>query len=457
MFDIIVAVSKNGIIGNNNSLPWNYMEDMKYFKNITTSNKGKDIIIMGSNTWSSINKILPRRINIVLTRTANNEFELKNENLYYSNNFNKLLNKLKNEYPEHNIYVIGGSIVYNMAIEHPECDKVYYTKIMKKVEGDCYFPKLVNDFDLINIKKGINKELEFRVYKKVKREHPEYQYINHLKTILNLTDIYEDRTGVGIKSTFGIHMTYDISKHIPLLTTKKVFSRIIIEELLWFLRGETDNKSLQKKNVHIWDGNTSREFLDSLGHTDREEGDGGPIYGFNFRHFGAKYVDCHTDYTGKGYDQVTEVLRLIREEPNSRRILINLWNPCVLKEGVLPPCHMLYQFRVYGDKLCCSMYQRSGDMGLGVPFNIASATIMTYIFAHLTGKKPWKLVHTIGDAHIYTNHEEALQKQIKRQPMSFPLLRVNDRQQKCVEDFNIKDFIIEGYDSHGVLKMDMAV
>lgn len=118
---------------------------------------------------------------------------------------------------------------------------------------------------------------------------------------------------------------------------------------------------------------------------------------------------------------------------------------------------MLYQFRVYGDRLCCSMYQRSGDMGLGVPFNIASATIMTYIFAHLTGKKPWKFIHTIGDAHIYTNHEEALKKQIIRKPLSFPLLRVKDRGQKCVEDFNVKDFIIEGYDSHGVLKMDMAV
>ena len=130
-----------------------------------------------------------------------------------------------------------------------------------------------------------------------------------------------------------------------------MFTRGIIEELLWFLKGETNNNILKEKNVHIWDGNTSREFLDSLGFTDREEGDGGPIYGFNFRHYGAKYVDCHTDYTGQGYDQVAEVLRMIKEEPNSRRILINLWNPCVLKDSVLPPCHVLYQFRVYGDRL----------------------------------------------------------------------------------------------------------
>ena len=337
MFNIVVAVSKNGVIGNNNELPWNYREDMKFFKNITTSNNKKDIIIMGSNTWKSIGRKLPNRINIVLTRKTNKVMELRN-NIYYSNNFDKLLERLEEEYSKYNIHVIGGQMIYEMALKHKKCGRIYYTKINKKVEGDRYFPKLYDNFKLINVKKAENKDLEFRVYEKVKGLHPEYQYLNHLKNIMNLDDVYEDRTGVGIKSTFGIRMEYDISKHIPLLTTKKVFSRIIIEELLWFLKGDTDNKLLQKKNVHIWDGNTSREFLDSLGHTNRREGDGGPIYGFNFRHYGAKYVDCDTDYTGQGYDQVKEVIRLIKEEPNSRRILINLWNPCVLKEGVLPPC-----------------------------------------------------------------------------------------------------------------------
>lgn len=458
MFDIIVAVSKNYVIGNNNQIPWDYKEDMAYFKKITSnSDKSKNIIIMGHNTWISIGRILPNRINIVITRESKDVLEKKEENLYYSNNFNNLMNKINVLYENHNIFVIGGEKTYKDALNHPECNKVYLTKINEKIEGDRIFPKLTDNFELINVKKGKHPNLEFRVYKKVNRIHPEYQYLNHVKSILNLTDIYKDRTGVGIKSTFGIHMSFDISKHIPLLTTKKVFSRGIIEELLWFLRGETDNKTLQEKNVHIWDGNTSREFLDSLGHVDREEGDGGPIYGFNFRHYGAKYVDCHTDYTGKGYDQVKEVIRLIKEEPNSRRILINLWNPCVLNEGVLPPCHVLYQFRVYGDKLCCSMYQRSGDMGLGIPFNIASATLMTYIFAHLTGKKPWKLIHTIGDAHVYTNHEEVLTEQLKRKPYSFPLISIKDRNQKCVEDFNVKDFIIQGYESYGRLAMKMAV
>ena len=141
------------------------------------------------------------------------------------------------------------------------------------------------------------------------------------------------------------------------------------------------DKILQDKGIHIWDGNTSREFLDKRGLTEYPEGDMGETYGFNFRHFGGKYKDCHTDYNNMGVDQVKEVLKGIKENPNSRRLLINLWNPSDLKEVVLPPCHVLYQFRVYGNKLSCSMYQRSGDMGLGVPFNIASAALMTYIFA----------------------------------------------------------------------------
>lgn len=457
MFDIIVAISKNNVIGNKGKIPWNYSEDMKYFKQITTQSQYKNIIIMGNNTWKSIGKVLPNRINIVLTHTASGILERINENLYFSNNFNDLIKKVNNMYKNYNIFVIGGQIIYNLAIKHEYCDKIYLTKINKKHEGDRYFPEIGENFELKSSIKGYNEDLEFRIYKKTNKIHEEYQYLTCINNILNTKEIYDDRTGVGIKSIFGTQMSYDISKHIPLLTTKKVFSRMIIEELLWFLRGETDNNILRKKKVNIWNGNTSREFLDSLGHTHRKEGDAGPVYGFNFRHYGAKYIDCDTNYKGKGYDQVAEVIRLIKEEPGSRRILINLWNPCVLNEGVLPPCLMMYQFRVYGDKLSCSMYQRSGDMGLGVPFNIASATILTYIFAFLTNKKPWRLIHTIGDAHVYKNHINALENQIKKKPYPFPILNIKNRQQTCVEDFDVKDFIISGYESHKIVKMNMAI
>jgi thymidylate synthase len=285
----------------------------------------------------------------------------------------------------------------------------------------------------------------------------EKQYLNQLENVINNGLICDDRTGVGTKSLFGCQMRFRLDTHFPLLTTKKMFTKGIIEELLWFLRGDTDSKKLEDKGVKIWVGNTSRQFLDKLGFTERREGDGGPIYGFNFRHFGGQYVDCDTDYTGVGYDQVAEVLRLLKEEPNSRRIIINLWNPLVLDDMVLPPCHVLYQFRVYGNKLSCSMYQRSGDMGLGVPFNIASGSLMTYIFAKLSNLEPYEFIHTIGDSHIYLNHEEVLKEQITREPKVFPNLKIVDRGQKKVEDFVLEDFVFENYVSHSKINMEMAV
>jgi thymidylate synthase len=236
-----------------------------------------------------------------------------------------------------------------------------------------------------------------------------------------------------------------------------MFWKGIVEELLWFLKGDTNIKNLIDKGVHIWDKNSDREFLDGIGLKDRKEYDGGPIYGFNFRHFGAKYIDCDTDYTGQGVDQVTEVLRLIREEPHSRRILINLWNPCELSNVCLPACHCMYQFYVEGEYLSCSMYQRSGDLGLGVPFNIASASLMTYIFARLTNKIPKELIHTIGDAHIYKNHVAAVEEQLKRDPTPFPRVNIKGRGQTKVEDFTYDDFEVFGYEPHPSIKMDMAV
>jgi thymidylate synthase len=243
----------------------------------------------------------------------------------------------------------------------------------------------------------------------------------------------------------------------PLLTTKKMFMKGVVEELLWFLRGDTNSKNLENKGVSIWKGNSSREALDNLGFTNREDGDCGPIYGFNFRHYGAEYKDCDTNYTNCGYDQVKEVLRLLKEEPTSRRILINLWNPTSLKDTVLPACHVLYQFKVFGNKLSCSLYQRSGDVGLGVPFNIASASLLTIIFAKLSGLEPYELIHTIGDAHIYLDHEDGLKQQITRTPFTFPSLQILNRDQTNVEDFSFEDFVISNYECHEKIKFNMAV
>ena len=236
-----------------------------------------------------------------------------------------------------------------------------------------------------------------------------------------------------------------------------MFLRGVLEELLWFLSGNTNSNVLKEKNVHIWDKNGSREYLDSIGLSKYKEGDLGPVYGFNFRHFGATYKDYNTDYSGEGTDQIKYVLDLIRNNPKSRRILLSLWNPNQLKEVALPACHVLYQFKVEGDFLSCCLFQRSGDIGLGIPFNIASASILTHILAKLTNKKAGTLVHFLGDAHIYQEHVTILQEQITRKPFVFPKLRIEDRKQEKVEDFLVSDFYMDGYFSHDTLTMPLII
>lgn len=194
-----------------------------------------------------------------------------------------------------------------------------------------------------------------------------------------------------------------------------------------------------------------------MGFHDREEGDLGPIYGFQWRHFGAKYIDMHTDYTGQGIDQLQEVINKLKSNPSDRRIIMSAWNPLDLHLMALPPCHCFVQFYV-NDKseLSCLLYQRSGDVGLGVPFNIASYSLLTYMIAHVTGLKPGEFVHSIGDSHVYLNHIDGLQEQLKREPREFPRLIIK-RQIKNIDDFKFEDFELVNYNPHAIIKLDMAV
>ena len=242
----------------------------------------------------------------------------------------------------------------------------------------------------------------------------------------------------------------------PLLTTKRVFWRGVAEELLWFVKGCTNGKELGDKGIHIWDGNGSREFLDSRGLSHREEGDLGPVYGFQWRHFGAEYADMHADYTGKGVDQLKDCIHKIINNPEDRRIILTAWNPADLDKMALPPCHMFCQFYVADGKLSLQMYQRSADMGLGVPFNIASYSLLLIMVAQVCGLQPGEFVHTIGDAHVYTNHVDALKEQITRTPRAFPKIEVNDAP-KDIDGFNFSDFTIVGYSPDKTIKMKMAV
>merc|ERR1712194_142 len=361
---------------------------------------------------------------------------------------------------------------------------IFMTRVAKEMECDAFFPAFEQtEYEVSHVSKThVHKELsfDFIVYERRATEeseiaallktpsagvaaiggpgllHEEYQYLDAIREIIDKGIDMGDRTGVGTRSMFGKMMRFDLQKSFPLLTTKRVFWRGVAEELLWFVRGDTNAKHLSDKGIKIWDGNGSREFLDKRGLSHREEMDLGPVYGFQWRHFGAKYVDMHTDYTGKGVDQLAECIRKIKEDPTDRRILLTAWNPADLAEMALPPCHMFCQFYVAEGKLSCLMYQRSCDMGLGVPFNIASYALLTMMVAQVCGLKPGEFVHSLGNAHVYSNHIDPLEEQLLRTPRPFPLLKVNP-DVKDIDGFKATDFELVGYNPHGKIAMEMAV
>lgn len=268
----------------------------------------------------------------------------------------------------------------------------------------------------------------------------------------------KDRTGTGTLSLFGRMCRYNLKDGImPLMTTKRVYWKGVAEELLWFIRGCTDAKELSKKGVKIWDANGSREELDKRGLVHREEGDLGPVYGFQWRHFGAKYQSCHTDYTGQGVDQLQRVMKQLCEEPESRRIIMSAWNPVDEPDMALPPCHAFVQFYVTSKKeLNCMMTQRSADLGLGVPFNVASYALLTHLLAAACNLTPGQLVHSIGDAHVYKDHVSPLLQQLTREPRPFPILKLN-KAITSLDDVTFDDLEIIGYESHAPIQMKMAV
>ena len=289
----------------------------------------------------------------------------------------------------------------------------------------------------------------------------ENQYLSLIKKIIDNGEVRQSRNGITL-GVFAEKLDFDISESIPFITTKKLAWKTVIKELLWFLSGSTNNQTLLDQNVNIWKGNATREFMDSNGFTEREVNDLGPIYGHQWRHFNAEYKDHKTDYTNQGIDQIQYVLNLLKTDPMSRRIILSAWNPCQIDQMNLPPCHILAQFYVStnittGNKeLSCHLYQRSADVGLGLPFNIASYAVLTYILAKLSNLKPKRLIITVGDAHIYEDHIDQLKEQITREPFIFPMLKINpDKKYSTISDFEINDFIVENYVYHETIKMSM--
>jgi len=262
------------------------------------------------------------------------------------------------------------------------------------------------------------------------------QYLDLVDRVLKTGAEKRDRTGTGTRSVFGHQMRFDLAEGFPLLTTKKLFTKAIVYELLWFLKGDTNVRYLQEHGVTIWD-----EWSD-------ESGELGPVYGHQWR----SWPDGH----GGTIDQIANLVRDIESNPDSRRLIVTAWNPADVPKMALPPCHCLFQFYVANGKLSCQLYQRSADIFLGVPFNIASYALLTMMVAQVTGLKPGEFVHTFGDAHLYLNHLDQAREQLTRKPYPLPTMRLN----AGVTDifaFDYSDFTLENYKSHPHIKADVAV
>jgi len=264
----------------------------------------------------------------------------------------------------------------------------------------------------------------------------ERQYLELLSEVLESGARKSDRTGTGTLSVFGRQLRFGLDRSFPLLTTKKLHLKSIVYELLWFLRGDTNVKWLQERGVTIWD-----EWAD-------ERGELGPVYGYQWRHWRTP--------DGREIDQIAQVLQNLRSRPDSRRHIVSAWNPADVDRMALPPCHALFQFYVAEGRLSCQMYQRSADLFLGVPFNIASYSLLTLMMAQVTGLQPGEFILTLGDAHLYLNHLEQAREQIGRSPRPFPRMRLNPARRELL-DFQYEDFTLEGYEPHPAIKAPIAV
>ena len=261
-------------------------------------------------------------------------------------------------------------------------------------------------------------------------------YLDLMRTILENGADKGDRTGTGTRSIFGYQMRFDLRDGFPLLTTKKLHLRSIIHELLWFLQGSTNIAYLKENGVSIWD-----EWAD-------EHGELGPIYGHQWRSW-----DCAD---GRAVDQIAQLIHDIQHNPDSRRLIVSAWNVGEIDRMALPPCHVMFQFYVNDGQLSCQLYQRSADVFLGVPFNIASYALLLMMVAQVTGLEPRYFIHTLGDAHLYNNHLEQAQLQLTREPRQLPVMRINP-EVKSIFDFHYEDFTLEGYDPHPHIKADVSV
>lgn len=441
------------------------------------------IRIIDEVTWGKIpGESKKQMVNVIIVKdpSISNEdrvsaidVETTNDSCFFANESEMF--EFISTHPLDNYYVIGCESLYTQFL--PISSFIYTLQFSGKGPGNVQegarwpIEKGFRNFRIISYSRWLKNgsDEKYRIiqyeYNANKIEHGEQIYIDHMKNIIENGDVREDRTGTGTTSIFGGQLRFDISKSVPILTTKFVPFQLTVKELLFFLKGQTDSKILENQNVNIWKGNTSREFLNKRGLVHYDVGDMGPMYGFAIRNYSKEYKGCDYDYSKDegGYDQLEELIKGLKEDPWSRRHLLTTYYIPYLKQSVLYPCHgLIIQFQYIekvGKKyLSCHVYIRSSDGFLGLPINILSYAILTYIIAKKCGYLPYELIISFGDAHIYENHKSAVVEQLSRNILPFPVLEVSDDiTNKDFKDIELFDFTLIGYLSHPPIKAVMAI
>lgn len=486
-FDVIFALGRRGQFGYAGGMPWGRIkEDLQYFSKITKdtglSAADKSIqnaVIMGRKTFESLGcKPLAGRLNVVISRSLKEEKET--ENIIIAPTLNYSLDALQiliSQRKISKVFVIGGIDLIREALDHPWREQIYITWIEPSDGSDMKADRWLETPWTLSSLTAIGREIGLCVTDIVGKKyqifmeryansnitlHSENRYLELIRRIIKDGTRVQSRTGIDCISLLHEQISFDLDP-FPLFTTRRIFWRGVVEEVLFFLTGKTQTNALVSKGIKIWTGNTSREFLDKRGMRHHHEGEMGDGYGFQWRHFGAeRHPNEQLELGQGGVDQISKLITNIKaviSDRNSevgRRLIVSAWNPTALDTTALPPCHYAMNFTVREDKLHCLVIMRSSDTVVGLPWNIAQYALLTYMIAHVVGLKVGKISFSLADAHIYSDCLEEVKKQLSRVPRSFPRLEIIGNY-KSMDEFHSNSFKLEGYYPHPSLEFKMAV
>lgn len=434
---VIAAVDQEYGIGLRDAIPWSCPEDMRWYSYKT---KGCALLV-GRATWDTLpDKAKTGRSFFVVTSADRTD----QENVMFCKTPEAAMAKAK--HTGKRVGCIGGGALYKWAMTL--ADTLYLSCIRGNFKCDTFFPQLYDKPYFLRSSESLSPDCVLQTWK---RSNIDRDYLDLLQHVMEHGALQKNRTSVMTRNITGAFLECDLAAGFPLLTTKRVFWRGVVEELLWFLRGSTCSKELEDKGVNIWRNNTTREFLDSRG-LSYVEGELGPGYGFQWRFSGCEYPSREG-----GTDQIAEAIRLLQEDSCSRRIIVSAWNVADLHKMALPPCHMMFQFCVQDGRLCCVVTQRSADMFLGVPFNIASYALLTHIMARRCGFPVGTLRLNFGSCHLYNNHVDAALTQLKREARSLPTLTLSGDDRMEPWDYTPEHIKLEGYKPHKRIAATMVV